>query len=328
MGFTARTALLVMVCAVPALGIGMVPVATASELPAAKPREAAVLTAAKPPAPKARRRATMLSVATPEERERLTEERKRLSAAGAATGTDPTAIIGFYQLAYGHSAYTHGLSTNVGSAVVRLPLTPNWVFQLSMPYVWADLNRPQASFSANGTSNLALRTGGRLFDSEFIDLFAGLDAIFPTASDQRLGTGHYTLGPAVAAAAPLPRLQSLGFLLLADYNSVDSVARRPDLHYLWIEPRFNTFWSEHWWTLVSGSWAIDWNNRRANTLNLSGQVGYRFDPHWNVFAGAGGGVVGQDTFLGLDWNVQVGVRWVFGTPLIPETLFSGPLTSR
>jgi hypothetical protein len=309
------------------VGAGVFTVAAASAIPAAKPLETVAQTPAKPAAPKARHRASLLSAATPEERERLTEERKRLSAA-AATGTDPTAIIGFYQLAYGHSAYTHGLSTNVGSAVVRLPLTPNWVFQLSMPYVWADLNRPQASFRANGTSDMLLRTGGRLYDSELIDLFAGLDATLPTASDQRLGTGHYTLGPGIAAAAPLPRLQSLGFLLLADYNSVDSVARRPDLHYLWIEPRFNTFWSEHWWTLVSGSWAIDWNNRRANTLNLTGQVGYRVDQDWNVFAGAGGGVVGQDTFLGLDWNVQVGVRWVFGTPLIPETLFSGPLTSR
>lgn len=42
-----------------------------------------------------------------------------MSAAAATTSTDPTAIIGFYQLAYGHSAFSFGLSTNTGSAVVR-----------------------------------------------------------------------------------------------------------------------------------------------------------------------------------------------------------------
>src|SRR5688500_10080024 len=41
--------------------------------------------------------------ATPEERARLEEERKRLSAAAKAFGTDPTAINGYYELTYGHT---------------------------------------------------------------------------------------------------------------------------------------------------------------------------------------------------------------------------------
>src|SRR5437773_8725526 len=36
----------------------------------------------------------------PEKRVRLAEERKRISAAAAAFGTDPTAIDGYYQLTY------------------------------------------------------------------------------------------------------------------------------------------------------------------------------------------------------------------------------------
>ncbi len=70
---------------------------------------------------------------------------------------------------------------------------------------------------------------------------------------------------------------------------------------------------------------IDWNNNRKTTMNLLGEIGHRFDEHWNVFAGPGVGVVGKDTHLGLDWTVQAGVRWVFKTPLLPETFFGGPL---
>ena len=70
---------------------------------------------------------------------------------------------------------------------------------------------------------------------------------------------------------------------------------------------------------------MDWNNNRETTMNLLGEVGRRFDNHWNAFVGAGAGVVGRDTFLGLDWTVQAGVRWVFQTPLLPETFFGGPL---
>ena len=70
---------------------------------------------------------------------------------------------------------------------------------------------------------------------------------------------------------------------------------------------------------------MDWNNNRKTTMNRLGEVGHRFDNHWNAFVGAGAGVVGRHTFLGLDWTVQAGVRWVFQTPLLPETFFGGPL---
>jgi hypothetical protein len=176
----------------------------------------------------------------------------------------------------------------------------------------------------DGTSDLVLRTGGRLYASTDVALFAGLDASFPAASDRRLGTGKYTLGPGLGVAAPLPRLRSLSFLQVENFNSVGGDPSRVDLHYLQVQGGFNTLWSEHWWTLLTGTWDTDWNNRRRPTLNLVGQLGYRFDDHWNLFVGGGGGVVGQDTFLGLDWSVQAGVRWVFGTPLLPETFFGGP----
>ena len=100
-----RTALFLIVCADPALGIGSVPVASADENPAAVPREEITPSPAKASAPTACRRPFLLSAATPEERERLTEERKRLSAA-AKSGTDRTAVVGFYQLACGHKAFT------------------------------------------------------------------------------------------------------------------------------------------------------------------------------------------------------------------------------
>lgn len=253
---------------------------------------------------------------------RLSEERRRISAEAAAAGTDPTAIVGYYQFSYGHSAFAGGLRTDSATPVVRLPLTPNWFVQVTLPYVWADLNRPRG-FSVDGTSDLDLRTGGRLYHSEYLALFAGLDASFPAASEKRLGTGKYTLGPGAAVAAPLPRLQSLSYLLVGNFNSIGGDPSRRRVNYLQVQAGFNTFWSPQWWTLLLGTWATDWRNHREPAFNLVGQIGYRFDRHWNVFFGAGGGVVGQNTFLGQDWNIQAGVRWVFEQPLIPETILGG-----
>jgi hypothetical protein len=258
--------------------------------------------------------------ATPEEHARLDAERKRLSADAAAFGTDPTAIIGYYQLNYGHSVFTNNLRIDSATATIRLPITPNWLFQVNMPYVWTDLNQPRGS-TMNGTSDMTTRTGGRIFANEDVALFLGFDAALPTASEQRLGTGKYILGPGGSLAAPLPRIRSIFYLLAANYNSVGGDPSRANLHYTQVQSAVNTIWSDHWWSSALMIWDVDWNHGRKETMNLQGEIGHRFDNHWNVYAGHGVGVVGRETFLGLDWTVQAGVRWVFKTPLIPERVF-------
>jgi hypothetical protein len=127
-------------------------------------------------------------------------------------------------------------------------------------------------------------------------------------------------------AVPLPRARSLLIALVQDFNSVGGDPSRRDIHFMQVQSAVNTIWSERWWSTASMTWAMDWTNNRKTTMNLSGEVGHKFDKHWNVFAGPGVGVVGRDTTLGLDWTVQAGVRWMFQEgSLLPETFFGGPL---
>jgi hypothetical protein len=255
--------------------------------------------------------------ATPEEHARLEEERKRLSAAAAKFGTDPTAINGYYQLEYGRNAFTNNLVTNTATAEARLPITPNFVVRATIPYVWADLNQP-GGFTTNGASDLVVRFGGRVYASPDLALFVGGDVTFPTGSNDQLSTGKYTVGPGGAAAVPLPRLSSLLFVFVQDYNSVGGDPNRANLHFMRVTSAFNTIWSQHWWSTASMEWDMNWNNNRKTTMNLLGELGHRFDNNWNVFVSSGAGVAGRDTFLGLDWTVQLGVRWVFMTPFFSE----------
>ena len=273
------------------------------------------------PERKHRRLEALMVGATPEERARLEEERKRLSAAAAGFGTDPTAIVGYYQLVYGHSAFTNNLRTDTATATIQLPITPNWLFRVNMPYVWADLDQPRG-FTKDGTGDMTIRTGGRLYSNEYVALFIGTDGSFPTSSSEKqLGTGKYTIGPGGGLAVPLARVHSLLFVLAQDFKSIGGDPSRTSLHYTQVQSTFNTIWTERWWSSAIATWDLDWENHRKTTLNLQGEIGHRFDDHWNVFAGPGVGVMGRHTFLGLDWTVQAGVRWVFRTPLIPERFF-------
>ena len=78
-----------------------------------------------------------LQGATSEKHVSLEEERRRLSGAAAGFGTDPTAIIGYYQFMYAHSTSTNNQRLDTVTATVRLPVTPNLGLQVNMPYTWA-----------------------------------------------------------------------------------------------------------------------------------------------------------------------------------------------
>jgi len=319
-----RVGLLIALGAVWTVACGTGSASIAAESTERSPAEPVAESPPAPPEGPLGRLESRLLGATPEERARLEEERKRVSAAAAAFGTDPTAIIGYYQLVYGHSTFTNNLRTDTATATVQLPITPNWVFRVNMPYAWADLDQPRG-FNKNGTGDMTIRTGGRLYSSDNVALFIGTDASFPTASETQLGTGKYTIGPGGALAVPLARVRSLLAVLAQDFNSVGGDPSRATLHYTQVQSTLNTIWTERWWSSAIVTWDLDWENRRKTTMNLQGEIGHRFDDHWNVFAGPGVGVMGRNTFLGLDWTMQAGVRWVFKTPLIPEKFFKTPL---
>jgi hypothetical protein len=203
------------------------------------------------------------------------------------------------------------------AAEARLPITPNWIVRATMPYVWADLDQTRG-FTTNGASDLTVRTANRLYASPNVALLIGLDVTFPTGSNDRLSTGKYTLGPGGAVAVPLARLRSLLSIFVQDFNSVGGDPSRRDIHFMRVASGVNTIWSDRWWTIAALEWDMNWNENRKTTMNLLGTVGHRFDNNWNVYVSSGAGVVGQDTFLGIDWTVQAGVRWMFQTPFFSE----------
>lgn len=243
------------------------------------------------------------------------QERRRLSEAAASFGTDPTAIIGYYQVMYAHSTSTNNQRLDTVTATIRVPVTQNVGLQVNMPYTWAALGQT-GGFTPNGTSDMTFRVGGRVYANDKMALFIGADGSFPTASEPLLGTGKYTIGPGGAVAIPLPRIHSLFFVVIEDFNSIGGDPSRTTIHYTQFKPSINTIWGERWWTEVLLYGYADWAHQRKTTMNLQGEVGHRLTTHWALFVQGGGGVLGRDSFLGLDWFVQAGVRWVFKTPLL------------
>ena len=122
------------------------------------------------------------------------EEAQQLSKIAAAQGTDPTAIVGRFELSSQYTVFPGNGRTTSLVTRVDLALRSNWLLRVDVPQVWAEPNRKGVP-DQSGLSDLFVRTGGRLYSVAGYTFFAGMDFTFPTAALRRR---RHHLRPAVA----------------------------------------------------------------------------------------------------------------------------------
>jgi len=245
----------------------------------------------------------------------MAESKKELQAIAAAFGTDPTAIVGYYEFHYEHDDLSGGERTENLVAIASLALTQSWLLQLTLPYEWDFPNQPGTS-NKNGASDMVVRTGWRVYTTPHLALFIGTDVVFPTASSDQLGDGKYQLGPGGAVAVPILKLRSLLYGIAQDFKSVGGDPARVDISYAQLQISLNTIWSKQWWTQLDSVLSLDWNRNGKSGMTVDAQAGYQFNSRWQGFLQAGTGLWGKDVGGGYDWQVLGGVRWMFSSPLI------------
>lgn len=103
----------------------------------------------------------------------------------------------------------------------------------------------------------------------------GSGLYFPTATDQRLGTGKWTIAPVVA---PVWFIQRKGFFLvkLQDYVSVAGDDRRRDLHYFSTNPVLVWKLKKPWWIQVDGEAKTNFENSGRTGFKLGFLLGRMF----------------------------------------------------
>ena len=243
---------------------------------------------------------------TPEQQ----KEAQRLSKIAAAQGTDPTAIVGRFQLSsrYVDLPGNSRVTTLVGR--LDLALRNNWLLRVDVPQIWTDPNI-QGVPNQSGLSDLFVRTGGRLYSVAGYAFFAGLDFTFPTAASPAgppLGFGKYTIGPLAATARAFPDIHSLLFGLIQHQTTIGGDPSRKDVELSRFSLAVNTIWAEWWWTQAQGLIILDWNRKTRSGMNLEFQGGRRITPKWLVYVQPGVGVFGRDVLGNYDWSVEVGFR--------------------
>jgi len=244
---------------------------------------------------------------TPEEE----EEAGRLRKLAAKYGTDPTAIVGRVQLSSQYADLPHGARLTDSVARVDIPFRGDYLLRVDTPFHrWFDPNVPGVN-SAQGLGNVSAILGWRAYNTPEYAFLIGVASSFPTASEDILGSGKYTVGPIIATGRFLPQLESFLFGVFQHSVSAGGDPSRQDISLTNASVQINTIWAERWWTTVQGVWQVDWEHKTKSSMTAEVEVGLNVVGRWGVYVRPGIGIWGTNVVGAYDWNVEVGTRYMF-----------------
>ena len=239
------------------------------------------------------------------------EEAERLRKIAAKYGTDPTAIVGRFQLTSQYLDLTPHANATVSTARVDLPFRRDFLLRMDMPFLRTTDAQHPGMGSQRGLSDLAVTAGWRAYNTPEYALLVGAVGTFPTASEPVLGFGKYTVGPAVATARFLPRLDSFLIGLLSYQTSVGGDPSRKDVSLFNITAQVNSFWGQRWWTVLQSVWNVDFERSGKSSMVMELEGGRNLIGRFGAYIRPGVGIYGRDVTGAYIWNIEVGVRYVF-----------------
>ena len=199
---------------------------------------------------------------TPEQ----TEEAERLRKLGAKYGTDPTAIVGRVQLSGEYLDFPQAAKGAAAIARVDLPFRGNYLLRVDTPvFTLSDPNR-SGTDSVQGFSDLAVTAGWRVYNTPEYAVLIGAVSTFPTATETGLGLGKYTIGPTIATARFLRKLDSFLVGLFTQQMSIGGDSARSSVNVSEGTLQVNTFWGERGWSIVHANWRVDWERNAKSSM--------------------------------------------------------------
>jgi hypothetical protein len=153
-------------------------------------------------------------------------------------------------------------------------------------------------------------SAGRFAMSYFIE------ATFPTADPEELGSGKYQLSGGVTATTPIPAPQAMTrsheLRLTSQLQQINSVAgdeARPDINYTKLDLSLRDTWGANWVKMAVNTRA-DWEQNGKTGAVGELEYGRRLDPNWSLWLLAGGLLWGEGVKGTYGAKVMIGVdRW-------------------
>jgi hypothetical protein len=136
--------------------------------------------------------------------------------------------------------------------------------------------------------------------------------VFPTASEDELGTGKWSVGPTVAGIFSAPNWQIA--IVIQNAISFAGDSNRPDVNRLTWLPIWVYFLERGWYVGLQGTpKSVNWENDAALTFPVSARIGKIFKPRKrfiNLFVEPEYTAVHQETPIP-EWSILLGFNFLF-----------------
>lgn len=194
-------------------------------------------------------------------------------------------------------------------------------------FVWGGMLSFQVAFPDEQTDFSGSPFNPRLGDSKIRFRFAPfsvgrfdtsyfVEATFPTADPEDLGSGKYQLSAGVTAsrALPLPQAMKASHELrftsqLQQINSVAGDEARPDINYTKLDVSLRDAWGANW-AKMAVNMRADWEQNGKTGAVGELEYGRRLDLNWSLWLLAGGLLWGEGVKGTYGTKVMIGVdRW-------------------
>ena len=181
----------------------------------------------------------------------------------------------------------HGAQLSDSVARVDVPFRGNWLLRVDTPF--HRLARSQsfpASSSAQGLGNLSAILGWRAYNTPEYAFLIGAASSFPTASDDSLGSGKYTVGP-IHRHRPFP--PSMGVLPVRGLPNIPVSAggdpsRSGHLSHQCVTYRSIRSGPTVGGRIVQGVWQVNWEQKAKTSMTFEVELGRNIVGRWGVYA--------------------------------------------
>jgi len=184
-------------------------------------------------------------------------------------------------------------------------VSKTFAVRVETPYLFVDQPGQGAT---SGFGDLLLRANYRAARGEGYAIVAGLEVVFDTAEDDRLGSGSIVVSPVVFASIDMPKANSVLFPSFQQYVSVGGGGS--DVNTTQLRAGVLTRWPARFYTFLEPTLYIDFVRDAQTGATLELEVGRFVTRDMAVWVRPGVGLWGNIPPV-YNWNFEVGIRYLF-----------------
>lgn len=199
---------------------------------------------------------------------------------------------------------------NIVLPKIDYAFSKTFALRIELPMATWDTGRSGLD-AQTGMGDVSIRAALRLLRTPGFALVAGVEGILDTASDSLLGYGRNVVAPFMFMSFDAPTLHSTIFPNLQHFHAVDGDSNLAQVNYTQGKLFVLTRWPNRFYTGTEALVIVDHvrNNRMGATLEV--EAGRFLDQHVAVWVRPGVGLAGDDIPQIYNWNVEVGLRYLF-----------------